>query len=103
MEGWTRLCRLDEVPEGRGLTVDAAGTRLAVLREGDSIAVTFDRCPHAGGSLGAGRVAEGEVVCPRHRWRFRLRDGRCDVPGYSAHLIECRVLEGEVWGRIGAD
>lgn len=101
MEGWTYLCRADEVADGRGLTVEAAGARLAVLRDGDSIAVMFDRCPHAAGSLGSGWVEDGEVVCPLHRWRFRLRDGRCDVPGHSAHVVECRVESGEVWGRIG--
>ena len=77
------------------------GARLAVLRDGDSIAVMSDRCPHAGGSLGSGWVEDGEAVCPLHRWRFRLRDGRCDVPGHSAHVVECRVESGGVWGRIG--
>ncbi len=101
MNGWTYLCRLDEVAEGRGLTVEAAGARLAVLRDGGSVAVLFDRCPHAGGSLGSGRVEDGEVVCPSHRWRFRLRDGRCDVSGPRAHVVECRVESGAVWGRIG--
>ena len=101
MDGWTFLCSLDEVPDGRGRTVEAAGARLAVLRDGDSIAVMFDRCPHAGGSLGSGWVEDHEAVCPLHRWRFRLRDGRCDVPGRSAHVVECLVRSGEVWARIG--
>jgi nitrite reductase/ring-hydroxylating ferredoxin subunit len=103
MDGWTYLCMLDEVADGRGLTVEAAGARLAVVRDGDSVAVLFDRCPHAGGSLGSGWVEDGEVVCPLHRWRFRLRDGRCDVPGHSARVVESRVESGAVWGRMTAD
>lgn len=99
MEDWTLLCRVEDVVDGRGLTVEAAGTRFAVVRDGDRFVVFFDRCPHAGGSLGSGWVEEGSVVCPLHRWRFRLRDGRCDVSGPGANLIESRIQAGAVWGR----
>ncbi|MDG3004478.1 Rieske (2Fe-2S) protein [Paludisphaera mucosa] len=102
MGGWLYLCRFDEIPEGRGRTVEAAGARLAVLRDGDAVTVLFDRCPHAGGSLGSGWIEDHEVLCPLHRWRFRLRDGRCTtIPGHSANVVESRVESGEVWGRIG--
>ena len=101
MSKWVYLCRTDEVSEGRGMVVEADGTRLAVIRSGDSYSVLFDRCPHAGGSLGSGWVEEGAIVCPLHRWSFRLRDGRClDVPGNSAHVIESRVASGQVFARL---
>ena len=51
MAEWNYLCRFEEIPDGRGLIVEAGGARLAVVRSGDSVAVLFDRCPHAGGSL----------------------------------------------------
>jgi len=102
MGEWVYLCRADEVPDGAGLTVEAAGARLAVLRDGGAIAVLFDRCPHAGGSLGSGWIEDGEVLCPLHRWRFRLRDGRCSTaPGWSAHVLESRSADGAVWARLG--
>lgn len=101
MSDWITLCRVDDVPDGRGLVVEAAGARLAVIRSGDAVAVLFDRCPHAGGSLGSGWVEEGEIVCPLHRWRFRLRDGRCvDIPGTSVHVVESRVETGKVLARF---
>jgi nitrite reductase/ring-hydroxylating ferredoxin subunit len=102
MGEWRSLCRTDEVPEGAGRTVEVDGTRLAVLRDGGSVVVLFDRCPHAGGSLGSGWIEEGEVLCPLHRWRFRLRDGRCTtMPGHSAHVVESRVADGEVQAWLG--
>ena len=102
MGEWAYLCRVDEVPEGRGRTIEAAGARLAVLRDGDSVTVLFDRCPHAGGSLGSGWIEDHEVLCPLHRWRFRLRDGRCaTIPGTAAHVVPSRVESGEVWARPG--
>ncbi|WP_165064858.1 Rieske (2Fe-2S) protein [Paludisphaera rhizosphaerae] len=101
MAEWTYLCRFDEIPDGRGVAIEAAGARLAVVRSGETVAVLFDRCPHAGGSLGSGWIEEGAVVCPLHRWRFRLRDGRClDMPGQSANVVESRVESGEVRARI---
>jgi nitrite reductase (NADH) small subunit len=95
MPEWVYLCRIDEVPEGRGRTIKVAGARLAVIRDGDSIVVFSDVCPHAGGSLGSGWVEDGELLCPLHRWRFRLRDGRCTtVRGHDVHQYRVR-LEGD--------
>jgi nitrite reductase/ring-hydroxylating ferredoxin subunit len=92
MADWVYLCRIDEVPDGRGRTVEVAGARLAVIRDGDSIAVISDHCPHAGGSLGSGWIEDGEVLCPLHRWRFRLRDGRCTtMRGHDAHRYPSRL------------
>lgn len=101
MTGWVYLCRVDEVPEGRGKTVEAAGARVAVLRDGDGVTVIPDRCPHAGGSLGSGWIEEGEVVCPLHRWRFRLRDGRCmTVRGHDVHQYDAKVDDGGIWALL---
>jgi phenylpropionate dioxygenase-like ring-hydroxylating dioxygenase large terminal subunit len=33
-------------------------------------------CVHRGGSLGGGRLHDGQVMCPYHGWRF-AGDGRC--------------------------
>lgn len=101
MPGWVYLCRVDEVPEGRGRTVEAGGARVAVLRDGDEVAVVADRCPHAGGSLGSGWIEDGEVVCPLHRWRFRLDDGRCTtVRGHDAHRYGSKIDDGGVWALL---
>lgn len=101
MSDWITLCRVDDVPDGRGLVVEVAGARLAVIRSGVAVAVIFDRCPHAGGSLASGWVEEGRIVCPLHRWRFRLRDGRCtDMHGPAAHVVESRVESGLVLTRL---
>jgi nitrite reductase/ring-hydroxylating ferredoxin subunit len=92
MADWVYLCRIDDVPDGRGRTVEVAGARLAVIRDGDSVVVISDHCPHAGGSLGSGWIEDGEVLCPLHRWRFRLRDGRCTtMRGHDAHRYPSRV------------
>ncbi len=98
MAEWVKMCRLDELPAGRGLAREVLGLRVALFREGNTAAALGDRCPHAGGSLGQGWIAEGEVVCPLHRWQFRLRDGRCTtIPGERVHRFPVQVRDGDVW------
>ena len=46
-------------------------------------------------------LEDGEVVCPLHRWRFRLSTGRCtSVRGESVHRFDHRVEDGRVWVRV---
>ena len=66
---------VDDVPllEGRSVTVD--GRRIAVFRLPEGWAAIDAACPHRGGPLGDGLVAEHCVTCPLHGRRFDLRSG----------------------------
>lgn len=98
MPRFVAVCRVDEVAEGRGRPVEVDGLRIAVFRHEGRFHALNGRCPHANGSLGLGWIEEGEAVCPLHRWRFRLADGRCTtVRGESVHAFRCEVRDGEVW------
>jgi nitrite reductase/ring-hydroxylating ferredoxin subunit len=101
MAEWVAVCRLDEIKEGRGVSRDAAGLRVAIFRHGGEVVALSGRCPHANGPLGLGWIEEGEVVCPLHHWRFRLSDGRCmTVRGNSVHRFRCEVRGEEVWVEV---
>jgi nitrite reductase/ring-hydroxylating ferredoxin subunit len=98
---WVPVCRVDEVVEGQGRALDAAGARLAVFRLGGDLVALSGRCPHSGGSLGHGWIEEGEVVCPLHHWRFRLSDGRCTtIRGESVHRFRCEVRGDLIWVEV---
>jgi nitrite reductase (NADH) small subunit len=101
MAEWVAVCRLDEIREGRGVSREAAGLRVAIFRDRGEVVALSGRCPHANGPLGLGWIEEGEVVCPLHRWRFRLADGRCTtVRGHSVHRFRCEVRGEEVWVHV---
>jgi nitrite reductase/ring-hydroxylating ferredoxin subunit len=101
MAEWYNLGPLADDRPGRGRVREVAGLRLALFREAGAVHALLDRCPHAGGSLGQGWVEESEIVCPLHRWRFRLRDGRCaTMPGEGAHRFEAELRGDEVWVRV---
>jgi len=98
MADWFCVGRLEAIPEPRGRSVEVSGLRVALFRDGAGVAAFIDRCPHAGGSLGQGWVEEGEVVCPLHRWRFKLGDGRCTtMRGQGVHRFRAEVRGDEVW------
>lgn len=83
----------DEEPER--VVVHAAGAAYLIQR----------RCPHRGGDLSRGRLEDGHIlVCPKHGWRFDLRDGgRCMLEGQPGiDAVEIDGLEeggeGMEWG-----
>jgi nitrite reductase (NADH) small subunit len=69
------VCRVGDLIEGEGRTVELNNKLIAVfLHEGQYYAID-DVCPHMGASLSGGYVENGIVTCPWHAWRFRLADG----------------------------
>jgi nitrite reductase (NADH) small subunit len=101
MAQWLAVCRVEELAEGRGHSLDVRGVRLALFRLGDDLIALSGRCPHSGGSLGHGWIEEGEVVCPLHHWRFRLEDGRCTtIRGESVHRFRCEARGELVWVEV---
>jgi len=97
--GWERVGRVDDIPlyEGRSAKID--GHRIAVFRTAAGFFALDAHCPHAGGPLGDGIVAEGCVTCPLHGWRFDLRSGaRAEGLGVAVH--ETAERGGEVFVRL---
>jgi nitrite reductase/ring-hydroxylating ferredoxin subunit len=74
------VCRIDEVPADTTLCRRLpGGPSVAVARVTNSdtgFAVFENRCPHANGPLGEGRVKDNSVVCPWHFFRFDLGTGK---------------------------
>ncbi len=53
-----------------------AGKKLCLIKEGDILSVTSSRCPHAGADLTKGWCEHGKLVCPFHRHKFNIEDGK---------------------------
>jgi len=91
------VAHLDELPEGGSLLVQEHGHDIALFRVQGEVYAMSDLCPHMGDSLSAGQLWEGAVICPRHMWAFRLKDGVCeDVPNLHASLYEVRIVDGAI-------
>lgn len=92
-----------DLPEGRGLSVEVAGLRLALFRRpGGEVSILGGTCPHANAPLGRGWLEDDCVVCPLHRWRFRLETGEClTEPALPVARYASRVDgDGGIWVEI---
>ncbi len=56
---WTSLCDLDELKPDEGKYVEIDGFQLAVFLSDGKVSAMDNRCPHAGGNLAGGHVADG--------------------------------------------
>jgi nitrite reductase (NADH) small subunit len=93
-----RVCRVDDIPVGEGRAVEIDGRRIAVFRTRHGWYAVDQRCPHRGGPLADGIVADGCVTCPLHDRRFDLASGRCQSdPDLRVDVYHVVVREADVW------
>ena len=73
---------LADFPEGTPTFAEADGTRLCVVRIGNTVHAICDDCPHAEASLSEGDfLAEDMAIeCPLHGSAFNLETGDPDAP-----------------------
>lgn len=65
---------------------EASGKKICIGRYTDRLFAFAYKCPHAGGVLAQGWIDPlGNVVCPLHRYKFSLENGR-NVSGEGYYL-----------------
>jgi nitrite reductase/ring-hydroxylating ferredoxin subunit len=70
---------VDELPiTENGLhDIEVGGKKICIAIKNDTIHACAAKCPHAGGSMSHGYVdALGNIVCPLHRYKFSIENGR---------------------------
>jgi nitrite reductase (NADH) small subunit len=97
MSEFRTVCKVGEVKEGEGRTVEVDKKLIAVFLHGGQYFAIDDICPHMGASLSGGHVESGVVTCPWHAWRFRLADGTwADYTKVKIGCYPVRVEAGEI-------
>jgi nitrite reductase (NADH) small subunit len=92
-----RACHVDDIPpgEGRALTVD--GHRIALFRAERGWYALDGVCPHAGGPLADGILADCRVICPLHERAFDLATGAALTGGDGVQSYAVAVRGDEVF------
>lgn len=98
--GWSRVCAVEDLVNGRMHRVSVTPPIAVVLRDG-AVHAFEDRCPHAGALLSRGFLLDDRVVCPLHNAQFRLADGEalCPPARHGISVYEAAVHEGHVYVR----
>jgi nitrite reductase/ring-hydroxylating ferredoxin subunit len=75
--------------------VNAGGKKICIAMAGTKLFGCAAKCPHAGGHMHEGWVdAQGNIVCPLHRYKFSLANGR-NTSGEGYYLKTYVVEERE--------
>lgn len=89
---FVHVCSTGDVPVGEGRPVTLEGLRVAVFHTESGWHALEDSCPHRGGPLSDGILADQCVACPLHERRFDLATGAALSGGApaSAHRVVVR-------------
>ena len=79
--------------------IQLKGKTICMARKGAEVFACAHKCPHAGGHLADGFVdALGNIVCPLHRYKFSLQNGRnVTGEGYYLKTYPVEVRESGVY------
>jgi nitrite reductase/ring-hydroxylating ferredoxin subunit len=95
---YTKLARLDELPEGALLEVVEGNNLYALCNVAGDIRALYGTCPHHGGPLGQGALEGSIVSCPWHAWPFDSATGACmfnndlRIPTYPVRIEAGDIL-----------
>ena len=98
-----RVCSTEDVPPGEGRAITLEGRRIAIFRAGERWYALDAHCPHLGGPLADGIVADRTVICPLHERRFALDTGEALSGGPCVQAHEIEVRNGEVYLQLARE
>ena len=75
MAGFVEVARVDQIRPGSGSPFTVADKDVAIFNVDGTICAIADTCPHAGGSLGLGKLDGRIVTCPVHGMKFDATNG----------------------------
>ena len=94
--------RVEDVPEGRGATVELKnGRELALYNVGGRFHAVENFCPHKGAPLADGELRGHTVECAWHGWLFDVRTGSClNRPSEPVETYEVLIEDGWIKIRV---
>jgi nitrite reductase/ring-hydroxylating ferredoxin subunit len=97
MPEFIEVGRVDQVPPGSGTRFTFANNGLAVFNVDGTICAIADTCPHAGGSLGLGKLNGTTVTCPVHGMKFDVTTGCFSgTSSFGVASYPVKVADGKI-------
>jgi 3-phenylpropionate/trans-cinnamate dioxygenase ferredoxin subunit len=86
------------LPPGQSTTVTIDGREIAVFNVDGQVYATDDSCPHAGSSLGWGRLDGDVVTCRSHGLRFDVTTGKMIASdAWGIETFPAKIEDGKIW------
>jgi nitrite reductase/ring-hydroxylating ferredoxin subunit len=102
MGEFVEAARQDEVPPGTGKSVTIEGKAIALFNVDGKIYAIDDICPHAGSSLGNGKLDGRIVTCRSHGMKIDVVTGCFPAStGFAVHSYPAMVLAGKIMVALG--
>ena len=97
MSDFIEAARLDEVAVGTGMAVTIADKAIALFNVDGQIYAIDDICPHAGSSLGNGKLDGRIVTCRSHGMKIDVVTGCFPASeGFAVASYPVMVLAGKI-------
>ena len=79
--------------------IEVAGKKICIALNKESLHACAAKCPHAGGHMSNGYIdALGNIVCPLHRYKFSLENGRnTSGEGYFLKTYPIEIRENGIY------
>ncbi len=98
MADFIEVAALEQIRPGAGSRFIVLDKEMAIFNVDGKICAISDHCPHAGGSLGLGKLDGKIVTCPVHGMKFDVTTG-CfagtsdfGVAAYPAKIVDGQIL-----------
>ncbi len=98
MADFVEVAGLEQIRPGTGSRFFIEDKEMAIFNVDGTICAISDICPHAGGSLGIGKLDGRIVTCPVHGMKFDVTTG-CfagtsdfGVAAYKAKIVDGTIM-----------
>lgn len=91
------ICFVDDVPFGEGRSIALVNRRIGVFHTPQGFFAIDNDCPHQGGPLSDGIVADACVTCPLHGRRIDLTTGQVQGHDEQVKRYPLEIRDGKVW------
>lgn len=85
--------------ENNLVEVESGDKKFCIAKKEESLFACAHKCPHAGGFMDEGYLdAVGNIVCPVHRYKFSLKNGRnTSGEGYYLKTFPIEIRDNGVF------
>lgn len=97
-----QVAKISDVPNFGKKNVTVSGQEILLINSKGVIFAVENECPHQGAPMTAAIVKDDHIACPRHGYRFMLKDGSCaDHPEFTLRTYRVELSGDDILIDLG--